>query len=88
MGRPPSPDESPLSPPARRSRHEPEPADLLCLTLDDNGAGLPAGDPQGGQGLNNMRLRAQAIGAQLTLGASPEGGVRVALQLPLQVPPT
>lgn len=70
------------------ARHEPEPVDLLCLTLDDNGAGLPAGSPQGGQGLNNMRLRAQAIGAQLTLGASPEGGLRVALQLPLQVPPT
>lgn len=70
------------------ARHEPGPVDLLRLSLDDNGAGLPGGAPQGGQGLNNMRLRAQAIGAQFSLGPSPEGGVRVELQLPVQVPAT
>lgn len=54
---------------------------LVQLAITDNGCGLPpaeAGQPRG-QGLNNLRARAAAIAADITIGAGPDGGTRVAL---------
>lgn len=71
-----------------------QPADgsrLLQLELSDNGRGLGSGASRQGQhGLNNMRRRAHAIGAQLSVDSlvSPAQGCRVLLTLPLAAPAT
>lgn len=53
----------------------------LVLEITDNGVGLPGGQAPGGQGLSNMRARAQAIGALLDITAPAEGGTNVRLAL-------
>lgn len=54
----------------------------LHLLIDDNGVGMAtAAITSLGQGLHNMRQRAQAVDAQLDILPSPHGGVRVSLQL-------
>lgn len=63
--------------------------DQTTLHIDDDGQGLPAhpttpGGREVGHGLKNMRLRAQAIGARLTIGGSPHGGTRITLELRTQ----
>ena len=71
-----------------------QPADgsrLLQLELTDNGRGLGSGASRKGQhGLRNMRRRAHAIGAQLSVRTlvAPAQGCRVSLQLPLAAPVT
>ncbi|HAJ35032.1 MAG TPA: sensor histidine kinase, partial [Chloroflexi bacterium] len=57
-------------------------ADIVQLTVDDDGRGLSA-TPAAGFGVRGMRERAQQIGATLTLGQSDRGGVRVELTLPV-----
>ena len=37
----------------------------LRLEVRDNGRGRPAGEPTGGQGLRNMRMRAEAVGGRV-----------------------
>lgn len=54
----------------------------LQLILDDDGAGLPEGEPSL-HGLALLRTRLIAIGARIELGASPLGGARVLAALPL-----
>lgn len=52
----------------------------ICLAVRDNGRGMDAGagaQPGQGFGLDNMRERAAAIGAHLTLVSSPGRGTRV-----------
>lgn len=60
----------------------------VALRILDNGVGLATAQPgrPAGQGLVNMRARALAIGAELVVGAGPDGGVCVALQLPVELP--
>jgi len=54
----------------------------LRLTLDDDGTGLPEGEPAL-HGLALLRTRLIAIGAGIELGGSPLGGARVLATLPL-----
>lgn len=54
----------------------------ILVTLADNGRGFDPLDARGGQGLANMRLRARALQAELTL-TSDEMGTRLELSLPL-----
>lgn len=56
----------------------------LVLAVEDDGRGFDAARTARGQGLHNMRARAQAIGAQLEIGAGAEGGTAVRLALPAQ----
>ncbi len=54
------------------------------LEVDDAGPGLAPGAPDlaernGHLGLSGMTQRAEAIGADLTVGPGPEGGTRVKL---------
>ena len=65
---------------------------VIELVLSDNGIGLPAdAASRPGHGLKNMRLRAQALGAALSVGklatpalpAAGRRGTEVRLSLPL-----
>jgi signal transduction histidine kinase len=57
--------------------------DDLHLTVEDDGVGLPAGEPNGrGFGLVSMRERAEALGGTVELSPAPERGVRVEVRLP------
>jgi signal transduction histidine kinase len=56
----------------------------LSLCVDDNGvrtemANSPTNETNAGQGQKNMHWRAKSIGAELHIGSSPLGGVRVQL---------
>jgi two-component system sensor histidine kinase UhpB len=57
----------------------------LQLTIDDDGVGLPHDEPfrQEGYGLPGMLERAEMVGGRLSAGASPEGGTRIHLEVPL-----
>ncbi|HRD81508.1 MAG TPA: hypothetical protein PLL53_12170, partial [Saprospiraceae bacterium] len=57
----------------------------LLFTIEDDGKGLPP-QPQGslgGNGLLNMRARAEALGAQLDIKTGENSGVRVSLRMPV-----
>lgn len=54
------------------------------VLVEDDGGGLPQSAPRGqGHGLRNMHSRAEAIGGQLTIGQSTQGGTCVRLMLPI-----
>ncbi|MGI8671439.1 MAG: sensor histidine kinase [Luteitalea sp.] len=54
------------------------------LTVDDDGRGLERDAPQApGLGLTSMRERAALMGGTFALTASPLGGVRVAVHVPI-----
>ncbi len=53
----------------------------LRIVVDDDGAGLGTGAR--GQGLDSQRMRAEELGGQWRIEASPLGGVRVAAEIPI-----
>jgi len=58
---------------------------LLCIR--DNGCGINAGAAarsQGGNGIPNMRKRAESLGGQVDFSAGPSGGCTVEVRLPLR----
>ena len=58
-------------------------ADCLRLTIEDDGAGLAEGEPDGrGFGIVSMRERAQGLGGTVDLSPAPDRGVRVEVRLP------
>ena len=57
--------------------------DLLELTIEDNGVGFDPALIKAGNGLNNMRRRAQNLNARLAWENGPEGGTKVFLEVPL-----
>lgn len=57
--------------------------DTLTLTVEDDGPGLGKGNPNG-RGLPNMRTRANALGAELTITNSKRGGAQVEIRLPVK----
>ena len=60
-----------------------EDSPLLVLEITDNGVGFESSTQTGGQGLINMRARAQAIGALLDITGVSGQGVAVRIALPL-----
>ena len=50
------------------------------------GMGLGQPGPQGGHGLDNMRRRAQVLGATLSVQPHPDGGTAVTLSKPADWP--
>ena len=61
-------------------------AGKLVLTIQDDGAGI-AQEWTPGMGLQNMKTRAQMIGATLEIHAGARGGTVVACSLPISNPP-
>lgn len=61
----------------------------VCLLVQDNGTGFDAATRRhGGQGLGNMRARAERLGATVRLTSLPGEGTRVVVTLPLSPPPS
>ena len=56
-------------------------AEGLCLTIADNGRGLPA-DNVPGYGLRNMRDRARLLGGRMTLTSQPGRGTTIKVKVP------
>jgi signal transduction histidine kinase len=56
--------------------------DVLAFEVLDDGPGLHDGD-EGGSGFANLRDRLGAVGGTLVLGSGPDGGARVAGQVPV-----
>ena len=55
----------------------------VTLFVEDDGAGMPVAEFTPGIGLRGMQERAQQLGGFLVIDASPRGGVRLALTIPL-----
>ena len=55
----------------------------IDIRVVDNGCGFDAGQSPSGRGLNNMRYRAEQIGAVLRTQSAPGEGTEVILQLPV-----
>jgi signal transduction histidine kinase len=56
---------------------------FLCLSISDDGRGLP-GDYQAGVGIASMRERTAELGGDCALTAEPGGGTHVQVRLPLK----
>ena len=54
----------------------------LCMTVEDNGRGLPEQEMREGIGLGNTRARLDALAGGLSLLARPGGGTRVEVRIP------
>ncbi|MBF4491137.1 histidine kinase [Flavobacterium sp. MR2016-29] len=57
---------------------------IFCLEMKDFGVGYDVSQVNAGLGLNNMKLRAKLIGAQLTMNSSSKG-TTVTLEYPLTI---
>ena len=57
----------------------------LCLAICDNGCGLSS-EAESGVGLQSMRERAAELNGSCVIGSQPEGGTKVEVQLPLEMP--
>lgn len=55
----------------------------LLLTITDNGKGFDPANAPSGNGLRNMKARAQTISGELSVRSSPNKGTAVALSLPI-----
>ena len=67
-----------------------EPTASVLLSVTDNGCGIGAGSREGGRGMDNLRARAHALGAQLRITPAPapataqpaaQPGTRIELEL-------
>jgi signal transduction histidine kinase len=64
-------------------------AGTVVLEVDDDGQGFdPATARPGGQGLGNLRARAEALGGRVEIDSQPDEGTRVRVQLPRPSLPT
>jgi two-component system, NarL family, sensor histidine kinase UhpB len=58
--------------------------DAVTLTVEDDGRGVPAHVGHEARGITGMRERALLVRGRLTVGASPLGGTRVTLRIPVR----
>lgn len=60
-------------------------ADMVVLRVEDNRVGLPDGSAlHHGNGLRNMRVRAQKLGGTFTIAPREPVGTRLEWSIPLQ----
>ncbi len=55
----------------------------IILEITDDGVGFEPGHPRVGRGLDNMRERAEALGAHLEIDSAPGEGTKVRIVVPL-----
>jgi signal transduction histidine kinase len=55
----------------------------LILTVNDNGRGLCQRDGHAGNGLRNIKERANRIGAHLEVNSGKAGGLKITLRVPI-----
>lgn len=68
----------------RRPTAGPEGADVLVVTIADDGGGFEIDAPRPGHyGLRGMREQAELIGARLDIASRPGEGTRVTIEMPL-----
>ena len=58
--------------------------DTLQLRVSDDGIGIDAGRTPVGQGLDNLRARAQRLGGTVKIDSAPAGGTTVVWRVPLR----
>lgn len=56
---------------------------MLVLEIADNGKGIARNDNRAGQGLNNMKQRAEALGGKLKLISGEGNGTSIRCEIPL-----
>ncbi|HUX25344.1 MAG TPA: sensor histidine kinase [Burkholderiales bacterium] len=56
--------------------------DVIVIAIADDGVGFKPATAERGNGLRNMRSRAQRIGVRLDIDSSPGRGTRVTMELP------
>jgi two-component system sensor histidine kinase UhpB len=61
---------------------EPDCSTALCITVEDNGIGIPDRPPLG-LGIIGMRERVQALGGRLSIERRPAGGTRLSVSVPI-----
>jgi signal transduction histidine kinase len=59
----------------------------LCLTVTDDGRGLPESGQAQGLGLRSMAERAAELGGECTVEAAGQAGTRVSAVIPLATTP-
>ena len=57
-------------------------SDQLRLEIEDHGSGLAPAHPHPGIGMVAMRERAELLGGSIRFDRPPEGGTRVAIDIP------
>ncbi|MEU2791634.1 sensor histidine kinase [Streptomyces sp. NPDC007100] len=60
----------------------------LSMEILDNGRGIPGGTTAQGFGITGMRERVNLLHGRFTAGPRPEGGFRIAAELPVPAPVT
>lgn len=73
----------------RLDADRPRDADLLTVSIEDDGTGIPAGSDRrnGSHGLKQMRFRMRAVGGSLSISLNQPRGTVVRLSVPLQPRP-
>jgi signal transduction histidine kinase/ligand-binding sensor domain-containing protein len=56
----------------------------LILDIRDNGRGLDSSDPHRGNGLSDMRLRAETLGGGMEMSRHADRGTRITVRVPLR----
>ncbi|MBI4937227.1 MAG: PAS domain S-box protein [Nitrosomonadales bacterium] len=69
----------------RRVPDEAAGADVILLSIEDDGVGFDPGKKIGGTGLLGMRERVVAAGGEFDLCSAPGQGVRINIRLPLKL---
>ena len=63
-----------------------EPADLLKISIEDDGVGFDWRSSATGFGLIGMRERALAVGGEFNLRSAPGQGAHIEVVLPVELP--
>lgn len=57
---------------------------MLCISIRDNGRGIQPRTPDTGNGLRNIRQRAEMIGGRVAFNSQPLNGMEIVLELDLK----
>lgn len=58
--------------------------DKLCLTVTDDGIGIPANNPKNGIGLKNIKYRVKELNGKLNINSKVNQGTTLSISIPLE----